>query len=115
MPTPAQIVNFLRSNNFIGDHNTIIARDLALHFQISDGGTEVPMRNDIKLALQQGELIGSNNRGYYLIDNLQELDDNLNSLQSRAEETLARRRNLLNTWNTANPTNPSTLNDLNVR
>lgn len=114
MPTPTQIVNFLNNNNYTNSANTITARDLATHFGISDGGVEVEMRADIRNAINTGELIGSNNRGYYIVTSLGEIEDNLNSLQSRAEETLNRRRNLLNTWNHNNPTNQTTLTDLNV-
>ena len=114
MPIPSQIVNYLTSNHYTNSSSTITARDLATHFGISDGGVEVEMRSDIRTAIISGELIGSNNRGYYIVTSLSEIEDNLNSLQSRAEGTLTRRRNLLNTWNHNNPTNQTPLTDLNV-
>lgn len=115
MPTPTQIVNYLINNQYTNSSSTITARDLATHFGISDGGVEVEMRSDIRAAIALGELIGSNNRGYYMVTSLSEIEDNLNSLQSRAEETLTRRRNLLNKWNSNNSTNQTTLTDLNVQ
>jgi hypothetical protein len=115
MPTVRQLINFLRSNNHIGHRNPITDRNLALNFSISDGGVEVAMRNVIRVAIEQGKLVGSNNRGFYIIDNLKEIEHNLNSLRSRAEKNLQRRRNLLNDWNNQpNQNNPTNLTDLEI-
>lgn len=83
MPTIQQLVQYLRIRNHIGRANPITATDLAVHFGISDGGVEVEMREIIREAIAQNELIGSNSRGFYLIGTLPELEENLDSLQSR--------------------------------
>ena len=51
------------------------------------------MRNVIRNAIDQGYLIGSCNRGFYLIISLNEIEHNLNSLRSRDGNILLRRRN----------------------
>lgn len=115
MPTIQQLIQYLRANNHIGHANAVTATDLANHFGISDGGVQVEMRNVIREAISNGELIGSPSRGFYLIDNLAEVDENLDSLQSRAENILTRRRNTLNNWNNQNQANQSTRTDLFVK
>jgi len=115
MPTIQQLIQYLRAHNHIGSANAVTAGHLANHFGISDGGVQVEMRNVIRDAIANGELIGSHSRGFYLIDNLAEVDENLDSLQSRAENILTRRRNTLTNWNNQNPTNHSTRTDLFVR
>ena len=99
MPTVDQLIQYLRDNNHVSEQNPIIARDLAIYFNISDNGTEVPMRKEITNAISQGELIGSCNKGYYIMDSLDEIEHNLNSLRSRAKEILIIIRNMLNSWN----------------
>jgi len=109
-------MQFLRNSNHVGKLRTIIARDLALHFNISDNGTKVPIRKVITNAISQGELIGSCNKGYYIMDSLDEIEHNLNSLRSRAENILLRRRNMLNNWNNIqNQQNRTTLQNLEIR
>lgn len=115
MPTIQQLIQFLQTNNHIGSANPITATDLANHFGISDGGVEVEMRNIIRDAIAQNELIGSHNRGFYIIGTLTELEENLDSLQSRAENILQRRRNMMANWNNQNSSNQSTRTDLFVR
>jgi hypothetical protein len=115
MPTIQQLIQYLRTNNHIGSANAVTAGVLANNFGISDNSVQVEMRNVIRDAISNGELIGSNNTGFYLIDNLAELEENLDSLQSRAENILIRRRNTLNNWNNQNPNNQSTRTDLFVR
>jgi hypothetical protein len=115
MPTIQQLVQYLRTNNFIGSSNPVTAEDLASHFGISDGGVQVEMRNVIREAIANGELIGSHSRGFYLIGTLAELEDNLDSLQSRAEHILLRRRNMMTSWNNQNQTYQTTRTDLFIR
>ena len=106
----------MRANNNIGEQNPITAGDLANHFGISDGGVQVEMRNVIRDAIDQEYLIGSCSQGFYLISNLNEIERNLNSLKSRAENILLRRRRLLNIWNNEpDQQNPTTLQDLEIR
>lgn|SRR5690625_4635589 len=115
MPTIQQLITYLVNNNHIGRAHPITARSLAQHFGVSDEGTEVPIRNLIRNAIDQGELIGSSNRGFYIMNDLSEVEDNLNSLQNRAELILSRRRNMLNNWNNQqNQENPSNLPDLEI-
>ncbi|MEX0661535.1 MAG: hypothetical protein WEA58_08905 [Balneolaceae bacterium] len=115
MPTIQQLITYLVNNNHVGRTHPITARRLAQHFGVSDGGTEVPIRNLIRNAIDQGELIGSSNRGFYIMNDLSEVEDNLNSLQNRAELILSRRRNMLNNWNNQqNQENPSNLPDLEI-
>jgi len=115
MPTIQQLIQYMRANNFIGSSNPVTAGDLANHFGISDGGVQVEMRNVIRDAIANGELIGSHSRGFYLIGTLAELEENLDSLQSRAENILLRRRNMMTSWNNQNNANQSKRIDLHVR
>jgi len=115
MATVQQLIQYLRGNNHIGSGSPITAGDLARHFGISDGGVEVEMRDVIRDAISQNELIGSHSRGFYLIGTLAKLEENLDSLQSRAENILLRRRNMRTSWNNQNPTNQTTRTDLFVR
>jgi hypothetical protein len=115
MPTVQQLIQYLRTNNHIGSGSPITAGDLARHFGISDGGVEVEMRDVIRDAISQHELIGSHSRGFYLIGTLAELEENLDSLQSRAENILLRRRNMMTSWNNQNAANQTTRTDLFVR
>ena len=115
MATVVQLINYLRANNHIGSGSPITAGDLARHFGISDGGVEVVMRDVIRDAIANNELIGSHSRGFYLIGTLTELEENLDSLQSRAENILLRRRNMMTNWNNQNQTNQTTRTDLFVR
>jgi len=115
MATVAQLIQHLTANNNIDRQHPITASNLAIHFGISDGGVQVEMRNVIRNAIEQGYLIGSCNRGFYLINSLNEIEHNLNSLRSRAEKILIRRRNMLNIWNNrANQQNPTALPDLEI-
>ncbi|MEI6050754.1 MAG: hypothetical protein WCS03_17815 [Bacteroidota bacterium] len=115
MPTIQQLIQYLRTNKNFGSASPITAGDLASHFGISDGGVEVEMRDVIRDAISQNELIGSHSRGFYLIGNLAELEENLDSLQSRAENILLRRRNMMTNWNNQNQNNLTTRTDLFVR
>ena len=95
MATVAQLIQYLRDNGHIGSSSPITAEDLARHFGISDGVVEVEMRGVIREAIAQNELIGSHRRGFYLIGTLAELEENLDSLLSRAENILLHRRNII--------------------
>jgi hypothetical protein len=70
------------------------------------------MRDVIRDAIANNELIGSHSRGFYLIGTITELEENLDSLQSRAENILLRRRNMMTNWNNQNQTNQTTRTDL---
>ena len=91
----------------------ITAQKIAEHFErtnhviVSDGGVEVPIRNVIRDAIRRGRLIGSCNKGFYAINTIVELETYLNSLQSRAEAIIDRRKNLINNWNREHPEQPT--------
>ena len=115
MITIQQLVQYLKQNNHNNRNNPITAKDLADHFGISDGGVEVEMRNIIREAIAKNELIVSNSQGFYLIGTLPELEENLDSLESRAKNILQRRRNMMNSWNSINPNNTTSKTDLNIK
>jgi hypothetical protein len=94
LPSQQQIIRFLRR----GSNNPITAREIAQHFDVSDGGVEVPVRGVIRQAIEEGELIGSNNRGFFLINSQEEYDDYLESLRGRQRGISTRIRNLQNNW-----------------
>jgi hypothetical protein len=93
-PTLAQLVAFLPT----GKVNAITARDIAAQFNISDGGAEVPIRDAIRDAISNGELIASNNQGFFLIENEAEFLEYIASLESRRDEIANRIANLSNNW-----------------
>lgn len=94
LPSRQQIIRFLRR----GSNNPITAREIAEHFNVSDEGVEVPIRDVIRQAIEDGELIGSNNRGFFLINTQQEYETYLESLRSRQRGIANRIRNLQNNW-----------------
>jgi len=94
MPNNQQLIRFLRR----GQNNPITAREIAEHFDVSDRGVEVPIRDVIRQAIADGELIGSNNHGFFLIDKEEEYENYLKSLRSRQRGISKRIRNLQNNW-----------------
>ena len=95
IPTIAQLVAFLQT----GKRNATTAREIAEHFDISDGGVEVPIRDVIRTAIENGELIASTNQGFFLIANEEEYLEYIDSLESRRDEIANRINNLSNNWN----------------
>ena len=73
------------------------------------------LRALIRMAIDNGELIGSSSSGYWIMDSLQELEEVLNSLEGRAQGTCDRRNSLLDSWNSKNPTNQSSLCHVDVK
>ena len=96
MPTPSitQLVSFLQN----GKENAITAREIAEHFNISDGGVEVPIRDVIRDAIASGYMIGSTSQGFFLIENEVEYLEYISSLESRRDEIANRINNLRNNW-----------------
>jgi hypothetical protein len=94
LPTCRQIIRFLN----IGSDNPITAREIAEHFDASDGGVEVPIRDVIRQAIEEGGLIGSNNHGFFLINTQEEYNNYLESLRSRQRGISNRIKNLQNNW-----------------
>src|SRR4030065_976293 len=95
IPTIHQLVGFLQT----GKQNAITAREIAEHFNISDGAVEVPIRDAFRDAIENGELIGSTNQGFFLIANEAEHLEYIRSLESRRDEIGNRQVHLTNNWN----------------
>lgn len=98
-----------------GKSNAINAADLAVRMGFSAAPNQEELRDLIRMAINNGELIGSSSSGYWIMDSLQELEEVLNSLERRAQGTCDRRTNLLDSWNSKNPTNKSNLCHVNVK
>ena len=94
LPTCRQIIKFLN----IESDNPIIAREIAEHFDASVGAGEVPIRDVIRQAIEEGGLIGSNNHGFFLINTQEEYNNYLESLCSRQRGILNCIKNLQNNW-----------------
>lgn len=99
IPTTAQLVAFLQ----VGKQNAITAREIAEHFNISDGGAEVPIRDTIRTAIENGELIGSTNQGFFIIADEDEYLEYIRSLESRRDEIGNRIAHLTHNWNNRRP------------
>lgn len=99
IPTIVQLVAFLQ----VGKQNAITAREIAEHFNISDGGVEVPLRDAIRAAIENGELIGSTNQGFFIIADENEFIEYIRSLESRRDEIGNRITHLNNNWNNRRP------------
>ena len=95
LPSRQQLMSYLHR----GRNNALTARQIALHFRCSDGGVEVPIRGVIREAIQDGELIGSHNRGFYIIDDEQDFRRYIRSLESRRNKIATRASNLRRNWN----------------
>ena len=98
-----------------GKSNAINAPDLAVRMGFSPAPNQEELRALIRMALDNGELIGSSSSGYWIMDSLQELEEVLNSLEGRAQGTCDRRNSLLDSWNSKNPTNQSSLCHVDVK
>lgn len=116
MPTfTAQDVTKLMSALKKGKSNALTADVLSGLLALDPQRTNEPLRGLISFAIDQGELIGSNNSGYWIIDSVAELDEVLHSLERRAQGTCDRRNNIRASWNAKHPKNQTTLPDMNVK
>ena len=95
-----------------GEVNAIHAADLAAVLGYSSRPNQEDLRELIRQAINQGELILSSNSGYYIPASLQEIEEVLNSLE---RGTCDRRNSLLDSWNSKNPTNQSSLCHVDVK
>lgn len=116
------MANFSRSeiNKLIaklpkGKAKAINAPDLALQLGYSPAPNQEELRALIRQAINEGELIGSSNSGYWIIDTVFEVEEVLNSLEQRAQGVCDRRNNLLNSWNSRNPKNNTQLQNMNIK
>ena len=98
-----------------GEVNAIHAADLAAVLGYSSRPNQEDLRELIRQAINQGELILSSNSGYYIPASLQEIEEVLNSLERCAQGTCDRRNSLLDSWNSKNPTNQSSLCHVDVK
>ena len=94
LPTKQQLMRYLRN----GRNSPLTAREIAEHFNVSDSGVEVPIRNVIREAIQDGELIGSHSRGFYVINDDADFRRYIRSLESRRAKIATRITNLKRNW-----------------
>lgn len=94
-----------------GRANAIGARRLAQILGYPTGGNQVQLRGLIKECIEvDGDLIGAATgrpAGFFIISNVNELENYLNSLENRTRSDNQRRTALLNSWN-GNPANVRT-------
>lgn len=112
--TQAQITTLIAELPY-GKANAINAPDLATKLGYSSAPNQEELRAVIRQAIEQGELIGSSNSGYWIIDSKSEVEEVLNSLQQRAQGVCDRRNSLLNSWNAKNQNNPTSYIEVNVK
>lgn len=112
---PRSEITRLVANLPTGKATAINAHDLATILGYSSAPNQEELRALIRQAIDEGELIGSNNSGYWLINSRIEIEDVLNSLEQRAQGVCDRRNNLLNTWNSKNPYNLLSLQNMDVK
>ena len=81
--------------NHIGKENQISSGDIGPEIDVYEDATHVQVRSHIREAIEKLKLpIGSGNRGYYLIQDEDELRQNINSLDNRINE-MQRRKDLI--------------------
>ena len=99
-----RLMSFLKT----GKANAIHAADLAGLMGYSTAPNQEELRELIRYAIDQGELIGSiPNRGYWIFASSAEVEEVLDSLEGRAQGICERRNNLLDSWNRNNPKHKS--------
>lgn len=108
-------INRLMSQIPKGKTNAINAPNLAILMGLPSAPNQEDLRDLIRMAIDQGELIGSSHNGYWVLNSSQEVEKVLDSLQKRAQGTLDRRNNILQSWNAKNPNIPSSRVDVNVK
>jgi len=80
--------------------------DIAARLNLPTGGNQVEARTLIRYAIQNGHFILSNTRiGYWISNSKQEIQEYIDSLQSRADDTSLRSDELKAAWNLQNPNN----------
>lgn len=107
----SKLMSFLKR----GKHNAIKSDELSKLLGLDPQRTSELIRDLISKAIEQGELIGSNNTGYWIMDSLQEVEEVLGSLERRANSICKRRNHLLNSWNSKNPASGSYRTNVTVK
>ena len=105
------ILTFLRQNAS-GSSNAITADEI--YNQITqqglplfEGRTQEQVRGFIRdLVNNQSSLIGSGNKGYYVITSKEDVSKAINNLESRSTKIDERKQSLIDEWNNQNPNNP---------
>lgn len=94
-----------------GRPNAINAQTLAQNLGYPTGGNQVELRSLIKECIEvDGDLIGAvtgQPAGFFIINSLAELENYLDTLESRTRSDNERRTALINNWN-GNPANAQT-------
>lgn len=103
--TQADIANLMSKLAIHNQSHPITAANLATAVGLSPAPNQEDLRELIRQAINSGYFIGSNNRGYFIIRTVAELDEVLDSLQRRAQGICDRRNELLNSWNAINMNN----------
>ncbi|WP_375181430.1 hypothetical protein [Chryseobacterium sp.] len=98
-----------------GKSSAINAPDLAMKLGYSSLPNQEELRAVIRFAIDSGFLIGSGKSGYWLIDSIEEINEVLDSLESRAQGVCDRRNKLLESWNNSNPKKQSVKLHLNLK
>lgn len=102
MATIQQLLSILPNSKQTAIH----AEDIAISLGLPTTGNQVETRQLIRESIQAGHTIVSNTRvGYWLSSNKAEIQDYIDSLESRANDTFLRANELKNAWNSKNPTN----------
>lgn len=97
-----------------GESCAIQASDLSKQMGLDPSPNQESLRAIIRGAIDNGELIGSSRCGYWKIGTVEELDNVLDSLESRARGVCDRRNNLLKNWNKSNPRHKSMKQQKNI-
>lgn len=77
-----------------GEKNAITAKQLSGYMDIPYRQTGEEVRLLVRDAIRRGELIGSSSRGFFLIENQEELFTVINKLQQRIRGLMKRRSDL---------------------
>ena len=99
----------------VGKANPINAPELAEKMGLPSGPNQEELRAIIRQAIAEGELIGSNSSGYWIVDSIEELNVVMDALERRAQGVCDRRNKLLTSWNDSHPDNQTDRTFLNVK
>jgi len=112
MTSEQQAIISLLRQVAVGKGNAITADEIYSQLvsqghQLFQGRTQEQVRQIVRdLVNSQVELIGSTSTGYYIVSNVDEARDSVQSLKGRADKIQDRADNLENLWNSQNPNNP---------
>ncbi len=81
-----------------GKANAKRSDQIAANLGVDDDKTNWNIRNIIKMAIEDGNLIGSCKKGYYIIETADELDSVVEGLESRVHGIRTRITHLQHNW-----------------